>query len=163
MTAPRCPGPLRIATALDERRNRAAKPTAATRAARRFPGPTWLRRARIASGAKRAWYSRDHMTVRRHVFVCANARPDGGRPSCSGRGGAELCRSLTRAVLARGLGATVAVTTSGCLGPCFDGPNLVIYPDGIWYQAVELGDVDGIVEHLAGGAPLSHRLAHRDD
>lgn len=98
------------------------------------------------------------MALRHHVFVCTNSRPLGGRPACAGRGSAELCATLTRAVLARGLGGTVAVTPSGCLGPCFDGPNLVVYPDGVWYQDVLEADVPGIVDHLAGGPLVAHRL-----
>ena len=70
--------------------------------------------------------------------------------------------NLTLAILARGLGAEVAVTTSGCLGPCFEGPNLVVYPDGVWYQGVSVDDVDEIVEHLAGG-PVVARLLRADD
>lgn len=70
--------------------------------------------------------------------------------------------SLTLAVLRRGLGGEVAVTTSGCLGPCFEGPNVVVYPDGVWYAGVGDQDVDDIVEHLAGG-PVVERLRRRDE
>ena len=70
--------------------------------------------------------------------------------------------SLALAVLARGLGAEVAVTTSGCLGPCFEGPNLVVYPEGLWYQGVTVDDVPELVEHLAGG-PVVERLRRPDD
>jgi (2Fe-2S) ferredoxin len=46
----------------------------------------------------------------------------------------------------------VAVTPSGCLGPCFDGPTLVVYPEGVWYAGVQESDVREIVEvHLIGG------------
>lgn len=47
---------------------------------------------------------------------------------------------------------SVAVTPCGCLGPCFDGPNLVVYPDGVWYAGVTPGDVAELVEqHLVAG------------
>ena len=68
---------------------------------------------------------------------------------------------LNLRVLARGLAGDVAVTTSGCLGPCFEGPNVVVYPEGVWYAGVAVEDVDDIVEHLAGG-PAVDRL-RRDD
>lgn len=46
----------------------------------------------------------------------------------------------------------VAVTACDCLGPCFDGPNVVIYPEGVWYAGVTAGDAAVIAEeHLAGG------------
>ena len=102
------------------------------------------------------------MRLRHHVFVCANARPERGRPSCAGRGADTLVTSLTLAVLRRGLGSEVAVTTSGCLGPCFEGPNVVVYPDGVWYAGVTEADVDDVVEHLAGG-PVVERLRRREE
>ncbi len=102
------------------------------------------------------------MRPRCHVFVCANARPDGGRPACATGGSGAVVAELTRAVLARGLGAEIAVTTSGCLGPCFEGPNLVIYPQGTWYQGVGVGDVEEIVDGLASGAVVE-RLVRTDE
>ena len=45
----------------------------------------------------------------------------------------------------------VMVTGCGCLGPCFDGPNAVIYPDGVWYGALEEADADALVDHLVDG------------
>jgi (2Fe-2S) ferredoxin len=53
-------------------------------------------------------------------------------------------------LLARG--ATGVLTTAcGCLGPCFDGPNAVVYPDGVWYGGLDESDADAIVEHLING------------
>jgi (2Fe-2S) ferredoxin len=59
----------------------------------------------------------------------------------------------------------VAVTACDCLGPCFDGPNLVIYPEGVWYAGVTAADVQEIVErHLVGGAVVERlRLDWSDD
>ena len=64
--------------------------------------------------------------------------------------------ALQRAVGAQSqLWGAVAVTSCGCLGPCFDGPNLVIYPDGIWYAGATADDADEIVaEHLLAGRPV---------
>ena len=97
------------------------------------------------------------MALRHHVFVCTNTRPEGGRPACAGRGGAEICATLTRAVLARGLGGEVAITPCGCLGPCFDGPNLVVYPQGLWYEGVTVDDVPALVDSLDGGPVVAER------
>jgi (2Fe-2S) ferredoxin len=94
----------------------------------------------------------------RHIFVCVNERPLGGKPACGGRagGGPLLFAALQRAVGAqKQLWGQVAVTSCGCLGPCFDGPNLVIYPDGIWYAGATADDADEIVaEHLLAGRPV---------
>jgi (2Fe-2S) ferredoxin len=51
---------------------------------------------------------------------------------------------------------SVAVTACGCLGPCFDGPNIVVYPEGIWYAGVTLADVPELVaSHMLAGRPVS--------
>jgi (2Fe-2S) ferredoxin len=94
--------------------------------------------------------------ARRHVFVCIQSRPQGGRPACGGRGGPELLAALREAVAGRPGLWDVAVTGCECLGPCFDGPNAVVYPDGVWYAGATPEDVPAIVEeHLAGGRPVA--------
>jgi len=46
----------------------------------------------------------------------------------------------------------IGLTACECLGPCFDGPNMVIYPEGVWYAGVTPSDVEEIVErHLVAG------------
>jgi cob(I)alamin adenosyltransferase len=41
------------------------------------------------------------------------------------------------------------------------GPILVVYPDGIWYHAVDEALIDRIVEeHLAGGQPVASHVFH---
>jgi (2Fe-2S) ferredoxin len=95
----------------------------------------------------------------RHVFVCTQARAGGGKPSCGARGGDAIIAALQAAIAARpDLASTVAVTACACLGPCFDGPNAVVYPDGVWYAELEVGDVDELVDHLAGGPVVERRL-----
>jgi (2Fe-2S) ferredoxin len=55
----------------------------------------------------------------------------------------------------------VSVTSSGCLGPCFDGPTIVVYPEGTWYAGVKEEDVAEIVEkHMVGGQVVE-RLVYR--
>ncbi len=92
----------------------------------------------------------------RHVFVCLNERPASGRPSCGVRGGAALFTALQRAIGGRpDLAGQVAVTGTRCLGPCFDGPTLVVYPDAVWYAGAGAADAEEIVEsHLRQGRPV---------
>jgi (2Fe-2S) ferredoxin len=99
---------------------------------------------------------------RRHVFVCVNDRPDGARGCCAGRGSTEVLAALRLALAGdEALWETTAVTECGCLGPCTEGPTLVVYPEGTWYSHVRTEDVDEIVrEHLAAGRPVE-RLLHR--
>jgi (2Fe-2S) ferredoxin len=97
-----------------------------------------------------------------HVFVCLNERPVEGRPSCGGRGGGALFSALQREVGARpALWGRVAITGCACLGPCFEGPNVVVYPEGVWYAGVAPTDAAEIVQrHLAEGVPVE-RLRYR--
>jgi (2Fe-2S) ferredoxin len=67
---------------------------------------------------------------------------------------------VQRELLARGALA-VLVTNSGCLGPCFDGPNAVVYPDGVWYAGLEPVDAAGIADHLVGGRVLAAKVSQR--
>lgn len=59
---------------------------------------------------------------------------------------------LTRGVVAR-------VTACGCLGPCFDGPNAVVYPDGVWYGGLTTDDASAIAEHLEHGVIYAAKRA----
>ncbi len=55
----------------------------------------------------------------------------------------------------RTLFGKMMVTSTGCLGPCEHGPNVLVYPEGIMYSNVKKEDVAEIVEaHLLGGEPV---------
>jgi (2Fe-2S) ferredoxin len=98
----------------------------------------------------------------RHFFVCQTERPPTGKPSCAARGAAEVYAAFQEGLGARpDLWGKVAVTSCGCLGPCFDGPNVVVYPDGVWYAGVTASDVAEIVDsHMVRGEPLA-RLVYQ--
>jgi (2Fe-2S) ferredoxin len=95
----------------------------------------------------------------RHLFVCTNAR-SAGKPACGPRGGDALVAAVQRELLVR-KASDVLVTPCGCLGPCFDGPNAVVYPDGVWYAGLDPGDARQLAEHLTGGAPLEAKRSNR--
>lgn len=98
----------------------------------------------------------------RHFFVCQTQRPPMTKPSCGARGSAELYTALQEALGAHPeLWGKVAVTASGCLGPCFDGPSMVVYPEGTWYANVTRADIAEIVDkHMVGGTPVE-RLVYK--
>ena len=99
----------------------------------------------------------------RHVFVCTNSRPAGApRPSCTADGNSELLTRLQQAAKAAGLAPPkVRINKSGCLDQCEHGPNIVVYPEAVWYGFVKPEDADEIVnEHLIAGRPVERlRLA----
>jgi (2Fe-2S) ferredoxin len=43
-----------------------------------------------------------------------------------------------------------------CFGACHDGPNVVMYPDKVWYAGVQEADSDTIVDqHLKQGETVT--------
>ena len=47
------------------------------------------------------------------------------------------------------------VTATGCLGPCTEGPTVLVYPEGIMYGGVTKEDVSAIFdEHLLQDKPV---------
>jgi (2Fe-2S) ferredoxin len=100
----------------------------------------------------------------RHIFVCGNVRPAGSpRGCCDPAGQAELQKAFKRKLAERGLKGRVRANQSGCLDQCEHGPNVVIYPEAVWYGGVTLADVDEIVEtHIVGGRAVQ-RLVIKDD
>jgi (2Fe-2S) ferredoxin/SAM-dependent methyltransferase len=98
---------------------------------------------------------------RYHVFVCGQQKPE-GVPCCSARGAEQVLETLRREVNARGLGDEVQVTVCGSLGLCENGPNMVVYPDALWYSGVTPADVPEIVRsHFQEDSPVE-RLTRTD-
>ncbi len=98
---------------------------------------------------------------RLHVYACQQEKP-GNAPCCSARGSAAVLDALRKELAAQGLMGEVQVTTCGSLGMCERGPNLVVYPEGVWYSGVQVSDVPEIVrEHFRNGRVVE-RLANRD-
>ena len=98
---------------------------------------------------------------RYHVFVCDQRKPD-GVPCCSAHGSARVIETLRREINARGLADEVQVTTCGSLGLCEHGPNMVVYPEGVWYSGLVPEDIPNIVEsHFKNDTPVE-RLARVD-
>ena len=92
-----------------------------------------------------------------HIIVCTNTRPPGHpKPSCGAVGSPALLMAFNIALMERGImPGEVLVTGSTCLGPCEQGPTIVIYPDGTWYSQVKEADVATIIdEHIKKGKPV---------
>jgi (2Fe-2S) ferredoxin len=94
---------------------------------------------------------------RRHLFVCTNPQAS-GKPACGAGGGEAVLSAVQTLLIARGA-ADVLVTPCGCLGRCFDGPNAVVYPEGVWYSGLVAEDAPSLVRHLIEGTPLVEKVA----
>ena len=94
----------------------------------------------------------------RHFFVCHNQRPPTGKPSCGARGSGEILMALQEALAENPtLWDSVTITACGCLGPCHDGPTMVVYPEAVWYAGITKDNLQQIItEHLISGRPVPH-------
>ena len=91
---------------------------------------------------------RDALPFEKMVFVCINERDPEGRPCCHAGGGVALHGKLKAAIANRGLRDRIRVSKSGCLDRCEEGPNVMVFPEGLWYSGVSEADLDGIVEEI---------------
>ena len=103
-----------------------------------------------------------------HLFICTNTRTEGHpRGSCSARaeaiGGVDKLRAYAREK-ARQLGIeSIRCNAAGCLDRCEFGPNMVIYPEGVWYRYESQQDIDEILEtHLKNGGRVQRLMLTPD-
>ncbi|MCC7300966.1 MAG: (2Fe-2S) ferredoxin domain-containing protein [Verrucomicrobia bacterium] len=84
-----------------------------------------------------------------HIFVCSNVRENNPEnPGCGAKGGGALKDQLKDAVNTRGWKGKVRVSTSGCMGLCGTGPNVMLYPQGIHFSAVTEVDLPVILDTI---------------
>lgn len=98
---------------------------------------------------------------RHHVFFCRQQKP-GGLACCAERGAAASLAAFQKEVQAQGLDDEVQITTCDSIGMCGRGPNLIVYPEGVWYTGVTPeAAVEIVREHLRDGRVVE-RLVERD-
>ncbi len=82
-----------------------------------------------------------------HVFVCTNDR-GGVRKSCADNNSQIVKSRLKETVNEKGWREKVRISTSGCMGLCSKGSNVMIYPQKIWFSEVLPDDVDEIISTI---------------
>ena len=80
-----------------------------------------------------------------YVLVCQNV-------DCLARGADKL---LARLQARLGSRPSWEVKPYMCFGACQDGPNIVLYPERVWYAGVKESDIEAIAEHADGGPRVS--------
>lgn len=92
---------------------------------------------------------------KRYVFVCMNV-------DCRNKGATPVMERLQSRVQGNGF-ENVEVRPYMCFGGCHDGPNVILYPDKVWYAGVQEADADKIVDqHLKKGEvvkPLTGKIS----
>lgn len=98
---------------------------------------------------------------KKHVLVCVQSRPPGHpRGSCQESGGVDVYNAFAGAFQEGNLWASFLLTQTGCLGPCHEGPSVLVYPEGTMYIGVKPGDVKEIIEeHLLHDRPVERLVA----
>lgn len=91
-----------------------------------------------------------------HLFVCCNQRlADHPRGCCDPSASAALQKAFKKALAERGLTRRIRANRSGCLDQCEHGPNVVVYPEAIWYGGVTEGDIPEIIDGILTGQPVA--------
>lgn len=82
-----------------------------------------------------------------HVFVCTNDR-EGKKESCADNNSSLIKVRLKAFVNGNGWKGRIRVSTSGCMGLCLQGPNVMIYPQKIWFKGVSPEDLEEIESEI---------------
>ena len=82
-----------------------------------------------------------------HVLVCTNDR-HGERKSCADGGNEALKDRLKAQVEQRGWKGRVRVSSSGCMGLCAKGPNVILYPKGVWMHPTSDSEGERILDEI---------------
>jgi len=92
-----------------------------------------------------------HPPMQKHVLVCGNV-------DCSDKGSLPLIENLRREIKSKDCQKKYLVTKTSCMGRCGEGPNVIVYPDGIFYRDVEAKDAAELVEEHFVNDRLVSRL-----
>ena len=116
------------------------------------PGPTVRRMdSHIAAGLAKAGVA----SAERHLFICI------GPDCCGADDGERVWKFIKRRVRESGLRAMR--TKAGCFRICCGGPWLCVYPEGVWYGALDEARFERILrEHLLGGVPVREWIVARN-
>ncbi|MBW1698870.1 MAG: NADH-quinone oxidoreductase subunit NuoF [Deltaproteobacteria bacterium] len=90
-----------------------------------------------------------------HLLIC-------GGTACHASKGIQIKNELEDEIKKKGIRDKVHVIETGCHGFCAQGPLMVVYPGGIFYQYLHPGDAEEIIDrHVMKGYPVE-RLMYRD-
>ena len=92
--------------------------------------------------------------VTHHLLVCSHKH-------CIKQGGRDVGRELKRALKELPPDRRAMLTAVDCLDQCDDGPVVVVYPDGVWYGAVDEQAAREIAEqHVGHGRVVERKILH---
>ncbi len=86
-----------------------------------------------------------------------------GGPGCLARQCLEVRDAFVNEISSRGLADKVDIRTTGCHGYCEMGPIALVFPEGIFYQKLNVKDVGEIVEETIVNNRIVKRLLYSDE
>jgi len=92
----------------------------------------------------------DPLPFKKILFVCINSRNE-GEICCAQRESEAIAASLKARIKELKMSRHVRVSKSGCQDVCVKGPNVMVFPDTIWYHGVTLNDVEQIIQTTIQG------------
>ncbi|MBN1926742.1 MAG: FAD-dependent oxidoreductase [Prolixibacteraceae bacterium] len=102
-------------------------------------------------------YAEEYNNSQEIIQVCQG----GGCIAC---GSVNLKSALEEKLQSKNLSDKIKIKGTGCLGPCSKGPVIVMRKSGIFYENVQLADVDELIEsHFAGNKPVERLMHHSDE
>ena len=78
------------------------------------------------------------------------------------RGSLKVIDALKRAIKAEGLEEKVKLRITGCHGFCEAEPNIIIYPDGVFYQKLTPADAQTIIKETILEGKIIEKLLYKD-
>ncbi|MBN2790065.1 MAG: NADH-quinone oxidoreductase subunit NuoF [Candidatus Delongbacteria bacterium] len=92
------------------------------------------------------------MEYRTHLMVCTGT-------ACVSCGAFDVKKTLEAEIKKQGLDKEVLVVGTGCQGFCAQGPIVVVQPDDIFYQLMQIEDIPFLVEeHFLKGRPVKKMM-----
>lgn len=82
-----------------------------------------------------------------HILVCNSYRVAGdAQGACNKKGAAQFIQYIMEGCSDRGIDA--AVSSTGCLNVCAQGPVMVVHPNNFWYGNISEDVIDEILDAL---------------
>ena len=101
-----------------------------------------------------------------HVQQCAAGGPSARllhRPRGRSSAGSRSCAPMPARRRAQLGIENIRCNAAGCLDRCEFGPNMVIYPEGVWYRYEITEDIDEILEtHVKNGGRVERLMLQPD-
>jgi (2Fe-2S) ferredoxin len=89
-----------------------------------------------------------------HILVCTDKKSK----QCK-KGGPQILKTFQKLIKDHKLHKQVIITEIGHVGGCSLGPNVLVYPEGVWYGQVTPEDVTQIIdEHILEGRVVQRLL-----